>query len=64
VTYDGEFIRIYLDGSLEDTIFSASPNTAPGNLLFGSSFSGMLDEIYIYDRKLGEVEVQALASLP
>jgi hypothetical protein len=72
-TYDGKTNRLYLNGELKDTT-TASPlkgavkrfelgrwgGSRPGAPADGH-FAGILDEIRIYDRPLGEAEVRALS---
>ncbi|MEE8160792.1 MAG: DUF2341 domain-containing protein, partial [Acidobacteriota bacterium] len=52
-TYDGSNIRVYLNGSLEDTQPAAIPVSAVGNLTIGdtnsTTWSGQMDEVRISD---------------
>jgi CotH kinase protein/Concanavalin A-like lectin/glucanases superfamily len=71
-TYDGMTIRIYVDGRIitEDVALGAiattannlhigerTPTSTPGN-----AFSGVLDEVVVYDRGLNPTEVARLAA--
>lgn len=63
ITYDGATVRIYLNGSLENSAADGySVNTSAdmrigGLLAGGESFNGKLDEIAVYDRALDAQEV-------
>jgi hypothetical protein len=71
-TYDGAFIRIYVDGRMitEEVALGAiattgnnlhlgerTPTSTPGNAFFG-----VLDEVVVYDRGLNATEVARLAA--
>lgn len=62
---EGSNLRIYVDGNLEDTVTdptSSVENT--GNITLGKQsslyFSGLMDELAMYDRALTALEVSAL----
>lgn len=73
-TFDGETLRLYLDGRLQRQTASApGPIRADGRELViglnasdprpgetGQSFGGRLDELMIFNRALSEPEIQAL----
>jgi hypothetical protein len=66
VTFDGNVQRLYRDGVLLSTSVGpagvgASPNV--GDLLLGKYFTGLLDDVVIYDRVLGIGEVKQLMGL-
>lgn len=66
LTFDGADARIYLDGKLEVTHPTTAESTI-GDLLIGQDkpgttfFTGLMDEVQIFDRALNESEI---ASLP
>ena len=65
-TYDGTSLRFYLNGALvtTKTTSGAMPNTTNplrigGNAVWGEYFSGLIDEVRIYNRALNEAELKA-----
>ena len=65
-TYDGANLRFYLNGTLAATkaTTGAMPNTANplhigGNTVWGEYFSGLIDEVRIYNRALTAAELTA-----
>jgi glucose/arabinose dehydrogenase/PKD repeat protein len=65
-TYDGANLRLYVNGALVATkpATGAMPNTANplrigGNAIWGEYFSGLIDEVRVYNRALNETEVKA-----
>jgi glucose/arabinose dehydrogenase len=72
-TFDGSALKVYRDGALAgETEFSGSYNAEPGvPLRIGSSaycsscnrWSGVIDEVRMYNRALGEGEVAQLNSM-
>jgi concanavalin A-like lectin/glucanase superfamily protein/Big-like domain-containing protein len=65
-TYDGTNLRFYVNGTLAATkaTTGAMPNTANplrigGNAVWGEYFSGLIDEVRIYNRALTEAELKA-----
>jgi concanavalin A-like lectin/glucanase superfamily protein len=66
LTYDGAYLRLYLDGELVDTEKSAPAIQTKDPLAIGCSYSweegmtGKIDEVRIYDRALDEREVADL----
>jgi Concanavalin A-like lectin/glucanases superfamily len=71
-TYDGAYMRLYVNGALVSTKKEeTSPPEAPGNLKIGCSawwwnqgFSGKIDEVRLYDRALSGGEIAADSSTP
>ncbi len=63
-TYDGDFMRLYLDG-VEVGNYAFSGLVAPGdgvmfNSDWGEELNGLMDEISIYNRALSLEEIQAI----
>jgi N,N-dimethylformamidase beta subunit-like, C-terminal/Concanavalin A-like lectin/glucanases superfamily/Bacterial Ig domain len=65
VTYDGSNLNIYVNGSLASSLprsgpinVSSSPLRMGGNSLWGEWFNGLIDEVRIYSRALGQAEIQ------
>ncbi|MEE8302485.1 MAG: LamG domain-containing protein, partial [Candidatus Tectomicrobia bacterium] len=65
--YDGTEVRLYLDGELAETRFHGGtliqndlPVSIGWNGLFGEYWSGLIDEVSIYDRALSSAEVQSI----
>jgi hypothetical protein len=62
ITDDGAYLRLYVNGELEDTSL-AVPVEGDGELRIGGNgiggeyFTGRIDEMRIYDRVLGQAEV-------
>jgi hypothetical protein len=62
-TYDGRYIRVYVDGELVDTEEATTPPLAgEGNLKIGcdgpdGQFTGRIDEVRFYGRALNPAEV-------
>jgi hypothetical protein len=72
-TFDGKRIRIYIDGNIQaqDDSASGTIGVTPSNLHIGlkrvgapnvDSFSGVLDDVVIYNRALNATEVRRLAA--
>jgi hypothetical protein len=71
LTYDGTFLRLYVNGNQVATkaaTGSIETNSSPlrigGNVPYGEFFKGRVDEIRIYDRALGQAEIQSDMSAP
>lgn len=70
-TYDGEMIRMYVNGTPEDSL-SASFTIAANSLPLGigadsdgsKDFEGALDEVAVYGYACTDAEVAAMAALP
>jgi hypothetical protein len=64
LTFDGEHLRLYVNGNLVDTTAANGPQASKGPLKFGCAevygqdFEGKLDEVRIYDRALSGEEVR------
>lgn len=61
VTYDGKSMKVYINGELE----SEEPNDVPissseADLLIGHGFSGIIDEVLIYNKALIDDEIQEI----
>ena len=70
-TYDGTTLRLYVDGvevanqsqsGLIET--SSAALTIGGDFLYGQYFTGLIDEVRIYDRALSAAEIQADMNTP
>ena len=65
LTYDGSFMRLYLNGSLVDTTGTSQgnvPSTGPMEIgcadAFNEFFNGQIDEVRVYERALAQSEVE------
>ncbi|MBN1860669.1 MAG: type IV pilin [Candidatus Thermoplasmatota archaeon] len=60
LTYDGSFIRLYINASLAGEIFYPNHQIAqtPADLFFGRNYHGYIDEIAIYDQALSQTQLQ------
>jgi len=66
-TYDGETVKIYVNGSFENSISWTGSITASSEPLFigkystvGRNFNGVIDEVSFYNRSLSADEIQTL----
>ena len=64
-TYDGSSVRLYVNGTPVSTTAAAGSmvsSTAPleigGNTIWGEYFSGLIDEVRVYNRALSAAEIQ------
>ena len=64
-TYDGSWLRLYVNGSLASSLAVSGAMAAStgvlhlgGNSVWGEWFNGLIDEVRIYDRALSGSEVQ------
>jgi hypothetical protein len=67
VTYDGTNVRVYLNGTLQDT--TASSRTVPNGTAAmaigdyppggGAAFNGRIDEVAVYTSALTQTRIQA-----
>ncbi len=70
MTYNGEVMRLYINGKLADAQSSATPHSGEGALNIGigsssgSAFDGKIDEVRIYDRTLSGAEIEKGMSTP
>jgi hypothetical protein len=70
MTYDGSWIRIYVDGEEVNSVPSESPAITSGDLEIGAAsalghfFDGRIDEVRIYNRALSEREIQSDKGAP
>jgi subtilisin-like proprotein convertase family protein len=70
-TYDGTTERLYLNGvqvasraQTGNILTSANPLTIGGDSFYGQYFSGMIDEVRIYNRALSAAEIQTDMNTP
>ena len=70
-TYDGVILRLYVNGSQVGSrsvtgtmVASTSPLRFGGNTVWGEYFSGLIDEVRIYNRALSADEIQADSNTP
>ncbi len=71
VTYDGANMRMYVNGALVRTVAqtgtpvaSAEPLRIGGNASWGEYFTGLIDDVRIYNRALTQAEVQGDMNTP
>jgi RHS repeat-associated protein len=70
LTFDGEDMRLYVNGALIGTASAEGPRAGAGPLrigrskLFESGFTGKIDEVRIYDRALDAEEIQTDEAAP
>ena len=70
MTYNGELMKLYVDGKLTDTQTSGTPHTGEGSLNIGigsnsgSAFDGKIDEVRVYDRSLSGTEIEKDMATP
>lgn len=63
LTLDGEDLKLYVEGELKETVPAATAEPSGGDLRIGGHaalaqyFSGLVDEVRIYDRALNEEEI-------
>jgi hypothetical protein len=70
-TYDGANMRLYVNGVLARTVArtgaintTAAPLRVGGNNAWGEFFSGLIDEVRVYNRALSQSEIQADMNTP
>ena len=70
-TYDGATLRLYVNGAQvasKPQTGSIAASTGPlkigGNAIWGEYFSGLIDEVRVYDRALAVTEIQADMTAP
>jgi hypothetical protein len=65
LTYDGAWMRLYVNGDLVDSTYSVGVTPSEGPLQIGCSlqieenYGGLIDEVRVYNRALGAGEVAA-----
>jgi hypothetical protein len=71
MTYDGATLRLYVNGQLANSrstsgaaAISTSPLRIGGNATWGEWFSGLIDEVRVYNRVLSQAEIQADMNAP
>jgi hypothetical protein len=70
-TYDGASLRLFTNGALVSTkpqagamVTSANPLRIGGNGVWGEYFSGLIDEVRVYNRALSQAEIQTDMATP
>jgi glucose/arabinose dehydrogenase len=70
-TYDGAALRLYVDGTLAGSTASTGSMAVTsgvlrigGNNVWNEWFSGLIDEVRIYDRALSQSEIQGDLAVP
>ncbi len=64
MTFDGAYMRLYVDGEEVDKVKANGPQFSTGQLSigcskeFGDSFTGRIDEVRLYDRALSQSEIR------
>ena len=68
-TYDGSYVRVYVNGALENSVAAGDPETTGPQILSigwehwnnsGHYFPGKIDEVRVYNRALSQSEITAL----
>ena len=58
VTFDGKAMRVYIDGELNSELHNNIPITpSEANLVIGQGFSGIIDEVRLYNKALSQDEI-------
>lgn len=58
LTYDGSLVKLYVNGTLQDSAsYTGTINITTNNLTIGNNFSGILDEVRIWNRALNNDEI-------
>ncbi len=70
-TYDGATLRLFANGVQAGSLalsgamtVSASPLRIGGNAVWGEYFTGLIDEVRVYNRALGQAEIQTDMNTP
>jgi Concanavalin A-like lectin/glucanases superfamily len=70
-TYDGSAVRLYVNGAVAGSRVQAGPmagSTAPlrigGNAVWGEYFTGLIDEVRVYNTALTQAQIQADMNTP
>jgi hypothetical protein len=62
VTYDGDILRLYVDGKLaRETKYDRKPAANPFPLSIGDGFVGKITQVMLFDRALDQSEISTLA---
>ncbi len=62
VTYDGNILRLYVDGKLaRETRYDKQPAANPFPLSIGDGFVGKIAQVMLFDRALNQSEISTLA---
>ena len=62
VAYDGNILRLYVDGKLaRETRYDKKPAANPFPLSIGDGFVGKIAQVMLFDRALDQTEISALA---
>ncbi|WP_432824871.1 LamG-like jellyroll fold domain-containing protein [Dactylosporangium sp. CA-092794] len=71
LTYDGNNLRLYVNGTLVSTRAktgavqtTTNPLSIGGNTPYGEYFKGLIDEVRVYNRPLTQAEIQTVMSTP
>jgi hypothetical protein len=66
-TYDGATLRVYVNGAqvgskavTQSMLVSTGPLQIGGNAVWGEYFSGLIDDVRVYNRALTSAEVTSL----
>ena len=63
VTFDGKTLRIYINAQLNGELPNDVPITsAEADLVIGQGFSGIIDDVRIYNKALSQDEIEAAMS--
>ena len=63
VTYDGNILRLYVDGKLaRETRYDKKPASNPFPLSIGDGFVGKIARLKLFDRALDQAEISSLAN--
>ncbi|MDE0686099.1 MAG: dockerin type I domain-containing protein [Candidatus Poribacteria bacterium] len=62
VTFDGKTMRVYIDGELNSELPNGIPLTpSQADLVIGRGFSGIIDEIKVYNKALSQDEIKNIS---
>jgi len=62
VTYDGNTLRLYVDGELaRETRYDKKPAANPFPLSIGDGFVGKIADVMLFDRALNQSDISTLA---
>ncbi|MCB0185235.1 MAG: LamG domain-containing protein, partial [Caldilineaceae bacterium] len=63
-TYDGAFLRLYLNGDEVGAVAAGSTCANSSDWTLGSSFAGAVDEIELYPKALSAIEIAEFVRQP